>query len=187
MDRFEIRLSGAGGQGMILAGIILAEAALEEDGLNVSQTQSYGPESRGGASRAEVVISRQLIDFPKVMQPDILVALTQEAFDKYSHDIKENGVIIVDEEINTDGYSNGRNRITSLPILRKAEEETGLKLTANIVVLGIIDRFINDIKTDSLKKAVTSRVPSHTIEKNLKAFEVGRILGQSSGGIKDVS
>src|SRR6056297_1427968 len=101
MDRFEIRLSGAGGQGMILAGIIIAEAALHEEGLNVTQTQSYGPESRGGASRAEVVLSKEVIDFPKVINPDILVALTQKAYDKYSKDVKEDGIVIIDDSINT--------------------------------------------------------------------------------------
>jgi len=102
MDRFEIRLSGAGGQGMILAGIIIAEAALYEEGLNVTQTQSYGPESRGGASRAEVVLSNEIIDFPKVIKPDILVSLTQEAYDKYNEDVKNEGIIIVDDSIETD-------------------------------------------------------------------------------------
>src|SRR6056297_751908 len=101
MDRFEIRLSGAGGQGMILAGIIIAEAALHEEGLNVTQTQSYGPESRGGASRAEVVLSKDVIDYPKVIRPDILVSLTQKAYDKYHDDVKKDGIIIVDDSIET--------------------------------------------------------------------------------------
>src|SRR6056297_2335599 len=99
MYRYEIRLSGAGGQGMITAGIILAEAALHEENINVTQTQSYGPESRGGASRAEVVLSPENIDYPKVIQPDILVALTQEAFERYNSDVKGKGMIIVDESI----------------------------------------------------------------------------------------
>ena len=88
MSRYEIRLSGAGGQGMILAGIILAEAGVMVDNLNVSQSQSYGPESRGGDSRAEVVFDEDQIDFPKVIKPDILVSLTQEAYDKYNEDVK---------------------------------------------------------------------------------------------------
>src|SRR6056297_3021542 len=103
MYRYEIRLSGAGGQGMITAGIILAEAALHENNINVTQTQSYGPESRGGASRAEVVLSPDIIDYPKVTKPNILVALTQKAFEKYNYDVKMDGIIIVDKGINIDG------------------------------------------------------------------------------------
>lgn len=175
MDRFEIRLSGAGGQGMILAGIILAEAATYEEGLYVSQTQSYGPESRGGASRAEVVLSPEVIDYPKVIQPDILVALTQEAYDKYSGNVKEDGIIIVDDNIKADETA----RTYSLPIIKTAEEKVGLKLTANIVVLGIIDDFIKEIKSDSIKKAISNRVPAHTIDKNMNAFQWGKDLCSS--------
>ncbi len=95
-DRFEVRLAGEGGQGMILAGVILAEAAAVYDGLNAVQTQSYGPEARGGASRSEVIIARGEIDYPKVMAADLLLCMSQEACDKFYTQVKDDGCIIVD-------------------------------------------------------------------------------------------
>jgi len=175
MDRFEIRLSGAGGQGMILAGIIIAEAALHEEGLNVSQTQSYGPESRGGASRAEVVLSKDVIDYPKVIRPDILVSLTQKAYDKYHDDVKKDGIIIVDDSIET---KKSEVKTYKLPIFKKAIEEIEKKLTANILILGIIDSLIPEIRTTSLKKAIKTRVPENTIAVNMKAFTAGKNLAK---------
>ena len=175
MERFEIRLSGAGGQGMILAGIIIAEAALHEDGLNVTQTQSYGPESRGGASRAEIVLSTDIIDFPKVIKPDILVSLTQEAYDKYNKDVKKEGIIIVDDSIETDEKE---VKTYKLPIFDKAINEVEMKLTANIMVLGILDKLLPQIRTSSLRKAVKKRVPENTTAVNMKAFAVGQELAE---------
>src|SRR5512139_2762594 len=96
MERYEIRLSGSGGQGLILAGVILAEAAGIHDGKYVCQTQSYGPEARGGASKAEVIISDEEIDYPKAMKPDLLLAMNQRSCDTYLFDLKPNGVLVVD-------------------------------------------------------------------------------------------
>jgi 2-oxoglutarate ferredoxin oxidoreductase subunit gamma len=177
MARYEIRLSGAGGQGMILAGIILAEAALQEEGLNATQTQSYGPESRGGASRAEVILSRDIIDYPKVIKPDCLLSLTQEAFDKYGSEIRDDGVIIVDERIDTSAVTEDiQDNICSLPIMKTAIEDVGMRLTANIVVLGVIDKFVKEISSEYIKDAISDRVPQETVEKNMKAFELGQKL-----------
>jgi len=179
MARYEIRLSGAGGQGMILAGIILAEAVLDEDDLNVTQTQSYGPESRGGASRAEVVISEDIIDYPKVIKPDCLLCLTQEAFDKYGNELKDEGVMIVDERIDTtDADQDIKENILSLPIMKTAIEDVGMRLTANIVVLGVIDKYVKQIDSENLKNAIKERVPEDTVELNLKAFEYGQKLAK---------
>lgn len=175
MNRFEIRLSGAGGQGMILAGIIIAEAALYEEGLNVTQTQSYGPESRGGASRAEVVLSKEVIDFPKVISPDILVALTQKAYIKYSNDLKEDGIIIVDDSID---IKKENKNIYKAPIFTKAIQEVEMKLSANILILGVISNLIPHIKTTSLKKAIKKRVPEKTVAVNMKAFAVGKEIAK---------
>ena len=178
-SRYEIRLSGAGGQGMILAGIILAEAALQEEGLYVTQTQSYGPESRGGASRSEVVLSDEEIDFPKVVKPDCLLALTQEAFDKYGSEIKDDGVIIVDERIDTSVVTEDiQEKIYSLPIMKTAIEDVGMRLTANIVVLGVIDKFVEDISGEYIKEAISERVPQKTVDNNMKAFELGQKLSE---------
>ncbi len=178
MYRYEIRLSGAGGQGMITAGIILAEAALYENDVNVSQTQSYGPESRGGASRAEVVLSPDMIDYPKVTKPNILVALTQEAFNKYNSDVKEEGIIIVDEGIDIES-ADTEAKIYSLLIIKTAEDEVGKKLTANMVVLGIINKFIKEINPDSVEKGISSKFPQKLVDMNKKAFEIGEKLSEN--------
>jgi 2-oxoglutarate ferredoxin oxidoreductase subunit gamma len=122
LDRSEIRLAGEGGQGMILAGIILAEAAAIFDGKNTAQTQSYGPEARGGASKAEVIIAVGEIDHPEVISADVLVAMSQEACDKYAGNLKKTGFLIVDEE------KVGRvpsTKAIKVPITRLAQESSG--------------------------------------------------------------
>jgi 2-oxoglutarate ferredoxin oxidoreductase subunit gamma len=169
-DRFEIRLAGAGGQGMILAGLILAEAAAIYDGKNAIQTQSYGPEARGGASGSEVVISEGRIHYPKVMSPDVLLAMSQEACDKFFYSLKSDGLLIVDsgfvERVPT-------SRAIVLPITEIAREATGRAITANIVALGLIGGLTGVISRGALEKAVSARVPKGTIELNLQAVAAG--------------
>jgi len=121
-QRYEIRLSGAGGQGLILAGKILAEAAAIYENKNATQSQSYGPEARGGASRSEVIISDGDIDFPKASALDLLLCLTQEACDKYVGDLKTDGLLIVDSRFVKD-IPEGTFRITRADISRIAEEK----------------------------------------------------------------
>ena len=170
--RYEVRLSGEGGQGLVLAGKILAEAAAIYDDLNATQSQSYGPEARGGASRSEVIISDDDIDYPKAMNIDLLLALTQESCDKYSSDLKENGILLVDEESVTH-LPEGNFTVYKLPIIRTAREEVGRALVANIVALGIIAGLTNIISIEALNAAIESRVPKGTEEMNLKAFQSG--------------
>ena len=166
----EIRLSGSGGQGLILAGVILAESAILSK-LNAVQSQSYGPEARGGASKAEVIISDEDINFPKVIESDILVSLTQKSFDEYSDKIKQDSIIIIDESITIDNTKT--TRIYKLPILKSASQIMEKGMSANIVTLGIIAQVIKDINQDALKKSIDKRVPRGTEEINLKAFDVG--------------
>lgn len=175
MGRYEIRLSGAGGQGMILAGIILAEAGVLVDKLNISQSQSYGPESRGGASRAEIVFDEDQIDFPKVIKPDLLVCLTQKAFEKYGEDLKSYGVIIADRDIDISKVkAEIKDNIYQLPILDLAEKEVGNIISANMIVLGIIARIIQTkIPVEFIKKAIIEKVPPKTVDDNMAAFELG--------------
>jgi len=174
--RYEIRLSGAGGQGLILAGKIIAEAAVIFQDLNATQSQSYGPEARGGASRSEVVISDEEIDYPKTSKVDLLLAMTQEAFDKYLHEVKDDGMIIIDS-----GYvkSGGEEvlKVFSVPITEIAEKETGRSLTANIVALGVITILSKIITEVAVKEAIMARVPKGTEEMNLKAFAAGIRIG----------
>ncbi len=156
---------------MILAGIILAEAAAMGAEMNVTQTQSYGPEARGGASKAEVVLSDGEIDYPKVVQADLLLAMSQEACDTYGRDIKPDGWLIID----TDNVKRAPPypRTVRLPISRIAEEDLGRKITANIVGLGVIVGLTQVVPQTAIVQAVENRVPPGTKEINVRALETG--------------
>lgn len=180
-DRFEVRLAGTGGQGMILAGIILAEAAAIGAGKNVAQTQSYGPEARGGASKAEVILSDGEIDFPKVLKADLLLAMSQEACDKYGHEVKSDGWLIVDQDAVK--RTPAHPRLVRAPITRTAEEHTDRRITANIVGLGIIIGLTGVVPREAVAQAVERRAPPGTKEINHQALMAGfeiadRIKGQ---------
>ena len=168
--RTEIRLAGEGGQGMILAGIILAEAAAIYDGKMAVQTQSYGPEARGGASKSEVVIAAGEIDHPEVLSADVVVTLSQEAYDKYAASVKPGGLLIVDgdavQKIRVPGA-------IKIPISRLAFEKTGKAITANTVALGVLVGLTGVVSRAALEKAVTARAPRGTEEMNRKALEAG--------------
>lgn len=166
----EIRLSGSGGQGVITAGIILAEAAILE-GKEAIQSQSYGPEARGGASKAEVMISEKFIYHPKVIQPDILLAMTQQAAVKYSADNKENTIVIIDEDLVPEPPAS--SHLVKVPITRLAKEKLGRDLFANIVALGALVKATGVVSFETIQKAVAHRVPPATIEKNMEALRVG--------------
>ncbi|MDI6602180.1 MAG: 2-oxoacid:acceptor oxidoreductase family protein [Thermoanaerobacteraceae bacterium] len=168
--KYEIRLSGEGGQGIILAGVILAEAAIY-DGLNAIQSQSYGPEARGGASKAEVVISDEEINYPKVKLPDILLILSADAYKKYFKNISNNGIIIIDDTIQVTENSNAK--IITLPIIKTAEEKVKKPITTNIVALAALQNITNVVSKSSLEKAVFNRVPKSSIEFNKMALESG--------------
>lgn len=170
MDRYEVRLSGAGGQGMVLAGLILAEAACIYDGKYAVQTRSYGPEARGGASKSEVVIDSKEIDYPKVINPDLFLAMTQEAYDKYYKDIKKDGITIIDSFHVTKVK---KKDIISIPITPTARTELGNELFANTLSLGIIVALTNVVSRDALEKAVLARSPKGTEEINKKAIRIG--------------
>lgn len=173
--RREIRLSGSGGQGLILAGIILAEGAILSD-LNSVQTQSYGPEARGGASKSEVIISDKDINFPKVREADILLCLTQKSFDEYSNTIRDNGIIVIDSSVNESDIEEKTVELLKLPIIETAKVELEKEMVANIVALGVMNEIIDSVDSDMLKKAILARVPKGTEELNEKAFELGSLL-----------
>ena len=170
VDRYEVRLAGEGGQGMILAGVILAEAAVVHDGLNAIQTQSYGPEARGGASRSEVIIARGEIDFPKVMSPDLLLCMSQEACDKFGAQIKDDGLLIVDSS-NVSRVPS--HRALAVPLSEIAERVTGRRITASMVALGLVCGLSDLVTRESLTKAMKSRVPAGTEDINEKALDAG--------------
>lgn len=170
--RYEIRFSGAGGQGLILAGVIMAEAASIFDGKQAVQSQSYGPEARGGASKSEVVISDGPIDYPKATVVDALLALTQESCDKYSHDLKEGGVLLIDSDL-VKKQPAGNFNVVSFPIINTAKNEVGREIVANIVALGAMVALTGAVSKESAEKAVLSRVPEAFLELNKKAFNMG--------------
>ena len=168
--RTEIRLAGEGGQGMILAGIILAEAAAIYDGKQAVQTQSYGPEARGGASRSEVVISDGEIDHPEVLSADVIVALSQEAYTKFAKTLRPGGLLIVDEDqVETADDFSG----IKIPIARLAHETTGKAITANTVALGVLVGLTNLVSREAIEKAVTARAPKGTEQMNRIALQAG--------------
>jgi 2-oxoglutarate ferredoxin oxidoreductase subunit gamma len=168
--RYELQLAGEGGQGLILAGIILAEAAAIFDGKNAAQAQSYGPEARGGASLSEVVIADEEIDYPKVMEADLLLAMSQEACDKYFYELKKDGLLIVDS-VNVDRVPT--TRALSVPITQIAEDATGRRITANMVALGVIVGLTNVVSRQAIEAAVAARAPKGTLELNVKALQAG--------------
>jgi 2-oxoglutarate ferredoxin oxidoreductase subunit gamma len=168
--RTEIRLAGEGGQGMILAGIILAEAAAIYDGKQATQTQSYGPEARGGASRSEVVISDGEIDHPEVLSADVVVALSQEAYKKFAKTVRPGGLLIVDEE-RVDCLP--ESAAVKIPVVRLAQETTGKIITANTVALGVLVGLTGVVSREAIEKAVTARAPRGTEEMNRTALEAG--------------
>jgi len=168
--RKELRLSGSGGQGVITAAIILAQAAVDE-GKEAVQSQSYGPEARGGASKSEVIISDEPVYHPHVRQPDIVLAMTQKAADKYYKDLHPDGLLILDEQLVPDPPAFAHT--IRIPITKLAVEKAGRKLFANIVALGALVHLTGIVQFDSIKKAVANRVPPHTVERNMKALQLG--------------
>ncbi len=173
--RYEIRLSGAGGQGLILVGKIIAEAAAIYDDKNATQSQSYGPEARGGASRSEVIISDGDIDYPKATDIDLLLAMTQEAADKYAGEVKSGGIIVADSDF-VKSPPEGDFAVHCLPITQIAEEKVGKKITANLVALGMIHKLSGVISEESVINAIRARVPRGTEEVNIQAFKYGQDL-----------
>ncbi len=168
--RYEIRLSGSGGQGMIFAGTVLAEAMGVEEDKNVCQTQSYGPEARGGASRSDLVVSRDEIYYPKPMKLDLLLALTQEACDTYFPSLKEDGVLVVDSGL-VEQLPN--HEVHGYPFTELARDEVGTPMVANIMALGAIAALTKVVSKQALLAAVKRRAPLGTEDRNLKAVEIG--------------
>jgi len=173
---WEISLSGTGGQGLILAGIILAEAAIL-DGKEAIQTQSYGPEARGGASKSDVIISESEIDYPKVLAADILLAMSQEACNKYVKRLKDGGKLLVDTTFVKE-LPSIHAEFLQLPITKAAREELGNAMFANIIALGAIVGATGIVTKESLLKAVLHRVPKGTESVNTKALELGFGMGK---------
>ncbi len=167
--RHEIRFAGMGGQGVVLAGIILADAAIR-DGKNAVQSQTYGPEARGGASRSEIVISQGEIHYPKVIQPHVTLCMSQVACDRYSDQMGREGLLILDADHVTRAPT---TRAVRVPMTSLAREMTGREITANIVGLGVLAGLTKIVSRQALEEAVQARVPAGTAETNLAALAAG--------------
>ena len=170
-ERFEIRVAGFGGQGVVTIGRILGEAFTIYEGVNSVNTRSYGPESRGGACRSEVVVSRGEIHYPSVRKADVLVALSQTALDTYIPDLKEDGILLIDPNSVKDVPKN--HLCYEVPAMEIAHSVGNVKYQ-NSVVLGALAALLKSmLKKESLKSAVSENVPPKTVQKNLIAFEAG--------------
>ncbi len=172
MSRYELRFSGAGGQGLITAGIIMAKAASIHEGKQAVQSQSYGPEARGGAAKSEVIISEEAIDYPKVTKCDALLAMTQKACDKYCVDIKEGGILLIDSDL-VKTPPQGNFRIVSLPIFNIAKSDLGREIAANMVALGAMVAITGVVSRENVEKTVVSSMSEAFVEMNRKAFNRG--------------
>jgi len=192
-ERFEIRIAGSGGQGVILATELIGHAiALYEEGLYVVQSQAYGPEARGGKSKAEVVISPSPIDYPKVVAPNLQVILTQAAADEFARDTMPGGRIVYDDFFvtNLPGLTTGESkgsvedsqgridaRVYMLPIVHTARDKLGKEIVTNMVALGCVGRVLDLEKiasSDSLRKAIADHFPSKKLaDLNIEAFNEG--------------
>lgn len=172
-DPIQVRLSGAGGQGLITAGVILAEAALL-DGKNVVQTQTYGPEARLGSSKAEVIISASTIAYPQVTIPDILLCLSLESARKYMSLVHPETLVVLDST-SIGAEVTGRGRIVRMPITATALTAGG-KMVANTVALGALNRLAALVSPESLRRAVAARVPERFRTLNAAAIEAGERL-----------
>jgi len=168
--RYEVCLSGSGGQGIILSGIILAEALGLYGGKFVAQTQSYGPEARGGASRTEVIVSDEEIDYPKAIKLDLLLAMNQKSCDEYYRDLKEDGMLIVDSTFVTQVPT---SKAIQIPFTKIAREKFHREIVANIISLGTITEFMDIISPKDMEAAVLARVPQGTEKLNRDALKAG--------------
>jgi 2-oxoglutarate ferredoxin oxidoreductase subunit gamma len=170
LNRFEIRLSGTGGQGILTLGKIMGQVLALDHGFYATQTQSYGPEARGGASRADLVVSSQPISYPKPVNLDMLVALSQEACNLYFRNLKPSGFLLVDTTLVPQTPS---NMYWGLPFTSLAREKIGLPQTMNIICLGALSHFLPFMQFANVKKALAGVLPAKILDINIKALTLG--------------
>ncbi len=178
MERYRLVFSGSGGQGVITAAIILAEAAVVHENLNAVQSQSYGAAARGGATRSDIIIASDTIDFPKVIQPNGLVCLTQTSYNKYHHIIRPGGLLI------TDPYRVETSRKVDaiqveLPIYETVMEKIGKPIVLNICMLGTVIALTELVKPESIMSTLSNRIPGSFLDMNRKALNLGMELAMA--------
>jgi 2-oxoglutarate ferredoxin oxidoreductase subunit gamma len=176
MERCRMVFSGSGGQGVITASIILAEAAVLYENLNAVQSQSYGAEARGGATRSDVIVSDSTIDYPKVIQPNILVCLTQEAYNKFYRIIRPGGLLITDTRyVKTQKKVDAQQR--ELAMYQSVMEKIGKPIVFNICMLGTVIAMTDLISPDSIMRVLENRIPADFLEINRQAMDLGLEIG----------
>ena len=179
MERCRLVFSGSGGQGIITAAIILAEAAVLYENLNAVQSQSYGAEARGGATRSDVIISDTTIHYPKVIQPNVLVCLTQDAYNKFYGIIRPGGLLITDRRfVKTEKKVDAQQK--ELPLYQRVMEEIGKPIVFNICMLGALITLVDLVSPESIMKVLQTRIPPDFLEMNRRALELGTELGEEN-------
>ena len=181
MAKEQLRFTGSGGQGVIMGTIIMAEAAFM-DGRQVVQSQSYGPEARGGMCKAETIVSDERIFYTKVEKPNLLLSLTQVSFDKYSKHLAPNSIVIVDDSIEVPARLAAKHEVLRLPIIESANEVIKNKMAANIISCGAVNEALKLASIDSLQEAVLNHVPKGTEETNIRAMKLGAELVRKARG-----
>jgi 2-oxoglutarate ferredoxin oxidoreductase subunit gamma len=174
----EIRISGYGGQGVILSGMVIGKAAALYEDKYSCLAQAFGPEARGSSCSAQVIISDEQILYPYLVSSDILVTMSQEAFRKFSPELKDGGILVYENELVKPEGIGSDIKSFGIPATRIAEQELGRNIFLNIVMVGFFTAVTDLLKQESSRKSVESLVPEHTIEKNLKAFELGYAYGK---------
>jgi len=172
----EVRFAGYGGQGIIRSGIIIGKAASLFDDKFATMNQSFGPEARGGACSAQVIVSDDRVLYPYVTTPHILVAMSQEGYSKYEPELREEGLLLIDEDLVKPKPVRGQIKLHSVPATRFAEE-LGNRIIANVVMLGFFTAMTGVVSEKAMKKAIPTLVPSRFVELNLKAFDKGYEYG----------
>jgi 2-oxoglutarate ferredoxin oxidoreductase subunit gamma len=180
-QQLQVRFGGFGGQGIVLAGTLLGKAASLYDGKEAVFTQAYGPEARGGACRADVIVSDEPVDYPFVTQPDVLAAMFQEAYVKFHGDLQPDGLLIVEQDLVTP--EEDRSAV-ALPATRIAEE-LGNRIVANVVVLGMLVAQTGVVSRHSVEEAIRNTLKPSSVELNLRAFTAG--FEFDSGAVSEAS
>ena len=175
MERYRLVFSGSGGQGVITAAIILAEAAVVHEKLNAVQSQSYGAAARGGATRSDVIIADESIDFPKVLQPNCLISLTQESYNQFHNIIRPGGLLITDTRFVETSRKADAVQI-ELPIYETVMDHIGKPIVVNICMLGVVIQLTQLVKPESIMKTLEGRIPGSFLEMNRQALNLGMEL-----------
>jgi 2-oxoglutarate ferredoxin oxidoreductase subunit gamma len=172
LSRFEIRIAGLGGQGIVTAGVMIGRAASVFGGKNVTLAQSYGPESRGGASKVEVIVSDEKINYPKLRRPTLVAVMSQEAYRKNIDDLNGDTIVVIDPDMIQEDQLNHTARTYRVPATRIAER-LGKKIVSNMVMVGAVIALTNMVDTESVEKAIANYTPRGTEQLNLTAFKNG--------------